>query len=183
MFTCSGTAIATTDSATFTSTDYENVISAVIAAYDAETAGQDQTDWAGCVLRLAGHDLMDYNVDDPSTLGGSDGCLSFSDPANFGLRECLTGSSILTVYDGVCDTVSLADFITWSGEAVAGRTHASYDAVDPWHDDGLLWNFRNITTVGRTTADTCAFVAGRLPNPENSCDDLEAVFVDHVFKN
>merc|ERR1719433_2103416 len=37
------------------------------------------TDFVGCVVRLAGHDLMDYQRDDDENPGGSDGCLDFDD--------------------------------------------------------------------------------------------------------
>eukprot|EP00971_Amphidinium_carterae_P311566 6192475-Amphidinium_carterae.1 len=44
-----------------------------------------QADWAGCVLRVAGHDFMDFGDGE----GGSDGCLDLFDPDNAGLPECL----------------------------------------------------------------------------------------------
>ena len=44
-------------------------------------------DFAGCVLRAAGHDFMDFRND----AGGSDGCLRFDDPDNKGLINCLRG--------------------------------------------------------------------------------------------
>jgi hypothetical protein len=39
---------------------------------------------AGCLLRFAGHDLMDYRVG-AKDIGGSDGCVDFSSGDNAGL--------------------------------------------------------------------------------------------------
>merc|ERR1711920_781354 len=51
--------------------------------------------FAGCVLRAAGHDFMDFR----NGVGGSDGCLRFDDPDNKGLINCLSnieqGSALL----------------------------------------------------------------------------------------
>ena len=44
-------------------------------------------DFAGCTLRAAGHDFMDFR----NGAGGSDGCLRFDDPDNKGLINCLRG--------------------------------------------------------------------------------------------
>jgi len=60
LFTCKAGAVASTDSAAFGAADYERIVTAVIAAYDAAAEGQARTDFAACTLRLAGHDLMDY---------------------------------------------------------------------------------------------------------------------------
>ena len=48
-----------------------------------------QADWAGCVLRLAGHDFMDFDGEK----GGADGCLDFADQDNAGLQACLNQGS------------------------------------------------------------------------------------------
>lgn len=40
---------------------------------------------AGCLLRYAGHDLMDFRKDDENK-GGLDGCLDFSTADNAGLE-------------------------------------------------------------------------------------------------
>lgn len=67
----------------------------------------NQTDYAACLLRLEGHDLMDFRRDFrteskkrniPKLSGGSDGCVNFEDSDNKGLAECLAWSSINTIY-------------------------------------------------------------------------------------
>ena len=47
---------------------------------------------SGCLVRLAGHDFMDFRYD--ATLenlgtGGSDGCVNFGHNENAGLGNCL----------------------------------------------------------------------------------------------
>merc|ERR1719217_994722 len=51
-----------------------------------------QADWAGCVLRMAGHDFMDFQWGQG---GGSDGCIDFNDPDNAGLQPCLTSGQFV----------------------------------------------------------------------------------------
>ena len=64
-----------------------------------------QADWAGCVLRMAGHDFMDY----ADGQGGADACTDMEDPENAGLPACLAagehGASLLQVYQQFCTEV------------------------------------------------------------------------------
>merc|ERR1711972_978061 len=70
-----------------------------------------QADWAGCVVRLIGHDFMDFD----GVGGGSDACLDLADAENNGLSKCLVegehGASLNDVYGKHCTSVSLADFL------------------------------------------------------------------------
>lgn len=55
---------------------------------DALPTDKDRTGYAACLLRFAGHDLMDYRrgkEGDKDSTGGSDGCINFHDPDNMGL--------------------------------------------------------------------------------------------------
>ena len=42
----------------------------------------------GCLLRLSGHDFMDFRSN--AGRGGSDGCINFEDEDNKGLIQCVT---------------------------------------------------------------------------------------------
>jgi hypothetical protein len=44
---------------------------------------------AACIIRLSGHDLMDFRNYSGVAPGGSDGCVNFNDPDNAGLAYCL----------------------------------------------------------------------------------------------
>merc|ERR1719265_2281359 len=113
-----------------------------------------QATWAGCVLRMAGHDFMDY---DPATgTGGSDGCTDMDDPDNAGLAQCLHegkfptwhGASINSVYAKHCQTVSLADFLVLAAEGIMVATRANVLVDDP-EAPGL--EFKHNFKFGRTT--------------------------------
>jgi len=131
-----------------------------------------QSDWAGCVLRMAGHDFMDFV---PNQGGGSDGCVDFDDVDNKGLKPCLVtgefGKSLSTTYLPVCKDVSLADFFVIAAEAVMMETreHAGTGL-------GKLLDFRSRFQYGRTTSMSCPSAKGRLPNPEEGCAATERVF-------
>jgi len=136
-------------------------------------------DFAGCTLRAAGHDFMDFR----SGAGGSDGCLRFDDPDNKGLINCLRGDfnmdgdtdpdafnkTLHDVYKNFCDKVSLADFIVIAGEAVMGFTETSTLV-------NLRQNFKSAFLYGRTTRNTCENAVA-LPNPFHGCAANEVTFL------
>lgn len=75
----------TTDNSTFNNTvDYTAIAEDVIAVYDAKD-DDSKKNMAACILRLAGHDFMDYRYIDGVASGGSDGCVNFNDADNAGL--------------------------------------------------------------------------------------------------
>eukprot|EP00971_Amphidinium_carterae_P228732 4537351-Amphidinium_carterae.1 len=174
---CPGTSVQTTPS--LSCSQYDAIVNTIRSIYlqlDTVCTATNcpQADWAGCVLRVAGHDLMDY----ANGQGGSDGCLDLFDADNAGLPECLHsghhGFSLLDAYQRHCSEISLADFIVLAAEAVItfSREYATGGTVDM----DLRSNFR----YGRTTAATCTFAEGRLPNPEDSCTAVEDTFVHRM---
>ena len=110
-------------------------------------ASTDKTKYAACLLRLEGHDLMDFRRKankkgrikrgGPGT-GGSDGCVNFEDGDNAGLPTCLAWTNIHTIYEKWCDKISMADFMVLAAEAVVGGIAADYDQSNPWKDGTLL---------------------------------------------
>jgi len=135
-----------------------------------------QADLAGCILRMAGHDFMDFDV--KTGKGGSDGCTDMDDDNNAGLAECLYQGefeglvSLSDAYKLFCNRISLADFTV-----LAAQTVMHYLAKGEARDimgDGFRSNFR----YGRTTAsEGCKHSIGVLPKPEDSCDGVEHTFV------
>jgi hypothetical protein len=100
IFTCTNTAIATTDSTVMTVANYKAIVSDVIALYeDVADTVDDNTNprakFAGCIVRTVGHDFMDYRCDSSGTCTlGADGCMAFSDADNTGLPTCLENSGL-----------------------------------------------------------------------------------------
>mmetsp|Transcript_119160 Transcript_119160/g.254182 ORF Transcript_119160/g.254182 Transcript_119160/m.254182 type:complete len:510 (-) Transcript_119160:432-1961(-) len=178
--TCDGTQIKTTPSMTYS--QYDVAVASVQSLYNSLSSTCNatycpQADWAGCVLRIAGHDFMDYKDGE----GGSDGCIDFHDADNAGLAECIHtgehGFSLADAYKDYCTSISLADFFVIAAEAVMNVTRqhvldddATRSAID----------FRSNFKWGRTTALNCEFAEGRLPNPENSCSAVNATFVQSM---
>lgn len=182
IFTCSkANKTLQTNTTTFNPDLYSTVAIEVMALFDASIAQQD---FAGCLVRLAGHDLMDFRMNaDNTTSGGSDGCVLFDDPDNAGLKECIAATNVASVYDNHCDAVSLADFIVIASEAVISRTATNYDSNNTFGNGTLEDKFRMKFKAGRTTTETCADNAGLIPNAENGCTDLESVFINHIFND
>lgn len=138
IFTCpgntSGLGIPTTTSS-FDKALYKLIVAEVITQYEAVSATvSDNTNlrakYAGCLVRTAGHDFMDYRNTNGVLSGGSDGCINFGDGDNTGLADCLEASGLIGVFQNYCTTTSLADFLIIAAEAVMGRTAQKYDASD-----------------------------------------------------
>lgn len=177
--------IDTTPSMTYE--QYDNVTARVQQMYnDLPTTCNatycPQADWAGCVLRIAGHDFMDYEeTTSGEDEGGSDGCIDFHDGDNAGLAECIHtgefGFSLDDAYTEFCYTISLADFFVIAAEAVMDISRKHVTDED---SNRSAMDFRSAFRFGRTTAKSCEFAEGRLPNPENSCTDVEESFVTRM---
>ena len=120
---------------------------------------------------------MDYKDGE----GGADGCVDLTDVDNAGLAACLHegefGVSIDTAYQHFCESVSLADFLVIAAEAVmtASRQHVTAD-----DSSRSAIDFKSAFKFGRTTAKTCEWAHGRLPNPEGSCAAVQESFVDRM---
>mmetsp|Transcript_11814 Transcript_11814/g.27533 ORF Transcript_11814/g.27533 Transcript_11814/m.27533 type:complete len:741 (+) Transcript_11814:74-2296(+) len=163
--------------------------------YDSiETACNDRrcrrADFAGCILRMAGHDFMDYWND---TIGGSDGCIDLYDPDNIGLEDCLheddpefpgfsLARSWLTKTPGhprdpaPCEYMSWADFLVLAGEVVMEKTRKG-GAPKIFHnrDGDRVWRF------GRETRAECTFSeANKMPDPMKGCVENDRVFVKNI---
>lgn len=190
----SGEPVVTTPS--LTRTQYASIAAGVRDMLDALGSiescqgmpGCARADFAGCVLRLAGHDLMDFDpAADAGRRGGSDGCVDFGDADNAGLVSTGPGSgetglcvvespsrgpgaraSLQRAYEPYCETVSVADFLVIAAEAVV-----SASAAEPVP-------FADAFRFGRTTARTCAFARGRMPDAEGSCSAVRGNFVTRL---
>jgi len=165
-----------------TEAEYDGITAKVQALYDSLpltcTATEcPQADWAGCVLRMAGHDFMDYK----DGVGGADGCVDMTDADNAGLAQCLYqgefGVSIADAYADFCTSISLADFLVVAAEAVMGASRKHVTDADSSRSP---IDFKSRFKFGRTTAKSCASAHGRLPNPENSCAAVQETFVESM---
>mmetsp|Transcript_13932 Transcript_13932/g.24383 ORF Transcript_13932/g.24383 Transcript_13932/m.24383 type:complete len:534 (+) Transcript_13932:47-1648(+) len=155
-----------------TGTDYDEVVASVHGLYNnlsttCNTTYCPQSDWAGCVLRLAAHDFMDQ--------AGSDGCLYLNDGDNAGLAECLYKGSydqdLGSAYEKHCSWLSLADFIVIAGEAVMNITRQNLlSEVDSTRQP---LDFRSRFKYGRVTSTTCRNSLGQMPDAERGCNAVE----------
>lgn len=142
---------------------------------DCNSEGCPRGDFAGCLVRLVGHDFMDYNADRSGTgQGGADGCINFEDPDNKGLKGCLLeavaedDTSLEGIWQEFCTEVSLADFFVIVAEALIVNTL-------PKESESWGPELENQFRFGRTTRETCD--NDLLPNPEHSCKAVEDNFV------
>jgi len=136
-------------------------------------------DFAGCLVRLVGHDIMDFNG--AQNTGGADGCIDFVDPDNLGLKGCMLQAvverdsvniSLESMWQDFCTVVSSADFFVIAAEALIEATVPADRRAD-W-GQAFAQKFR----FGRQTQFECH--PEPLPNPAFSCDAVEENFVDRL---
>jgi hypothetical protein len=173
--------MATLQTTGLTRCEYNDIINAVITTYRAipskcSAESCMQAEFAGCILRMAGHDFLDFSAG----AGGSDGCTDLDADNNKGLSDCLYqgqfGLSLDQAYQPFCQTVSLADFFVISAEAIMMATRRNTEGST---EAGSL-NFQDTFKWGRRTAETCPNSGGILPNPEGSCTDVDRVFIQNL---
>lgn len=150
MLTCSSNKVLKTQA--FTKGEYEKLASEIIAH---QKKSADPTKFAACLLRLEGHDLMDYRQKEkrnkkgkmmramPKAYGGADGCVNFHDGDNAGLPTCLAWTGINSIYGEWCDKISLADFMVLAAEAAISSIATTHNDADPFGDGTLLKQFRD----------------------------------------
>jgi len=162
-----------------TTCEYQEALNAVKGAWESLStectpAECQQAAWAGCVLRMAGHDFMDF---EPGSGGGSDGCTNMDAADNAGLSTCLHeglhGVSLQGIYQQFCTKISLADFFVIAAEAVMEAARTLVPGVQPL-------DFARTFKYGRTTAKTCPEAGHSLPDAEGACDEVERVFVQNM---
>lgn len=164
---------------------------------------------AGCIVRMAGHDFMDYL---PTAVkgqtGGADGCVDFTDSDNGGLSDCLAaGENLGAVYSKYCTTVSLADFIVMAAEAVmilrsqcnplyysssvVPPNCTSFDCSDQKYAQSYTVPFCSAGKLdatymakqfryGRVTNTECSWANGRLPKVADGCAANQDVFITRM---
>jgi len=177
---CSGD--QTTKTQHMTLADYDDAVASVQRLYDRLPASCDaarcaRSDWAGCILRLAAHDFMDYSHQE----GGADGCLYLPDGDNAGLSNCLAGSDnvvgLLDAYEDFCTRISLADFLVIGAEAVMNITRQNVLNDAP---SRAKLDFRSRFKYGRVTNPHCNRSIGKMPDAERGCNAVEDTMVTNM---
>jgi hypothetical protein len=131
-----------TTSPTFSDQDYKDIAKILFDQYEYIFREQSvkPARFLGCIVRLAGHDLMGFRRKE--MIGGADGCINLQDPDNMGLPQCVVEFGILDIYNRVCHKIGLADFIVIIAEQIMGRSAEDYNKDDPWNPDTVLGRFK-----------------------------------------
>jgi hypothetical protein len=131
-----------------------------------------QAHFSHCILRMAGHDFLDYKANEG---GGSDGCIDFHDANNVGLEQCLTATPLAQVYGKFCTRVSFADFLVIAAESIL-ELSSKGDVDGEINTNAFQKHFK----FGRKTSTSCRSARGRLPNPAGGCSATETVYGERL---
>ncbi|KAL7512226.1 hypothetical protein ACHAXN_009257, partial [Cyclotella atomus] len=129
---------------------------------------ESRSHFLGGVVRLAAHDFLDYNKDDPTAPFGSDGCIEFDDSHNAGLEDIWCAECDLTrLYQESYSHISKADFWVVAANSVINQTSS-----------GVL-NLKDSFVWGRVDNASCQDSALRLPET-TGCSEVEEVFLTRL---
>lgn len=68
-----------------------------------------------------------------------------------------------------------------AAEVATGSLAVDYNPDDYYQEGTLLARFRDQFRYGRRTVEECPENLGLMPNPENTCYDLQKIFIEHIY--
>jgi hypothetical protein len=135
-----------------------------------------RTHFLGGIVRLAAHDFMDYDRNNPSLKLGPDGCVDFTHSNNQGLGSIWTpGAQLYELYQTKYSWISRADFWVASANAVIKIT--SVNNINTAYNIG--YTLRTNYKWGRLDRATCVGSGTRLAIPSR-CAEVEKVFLTQM---
>mmetsp|Transcript_27325 Transcript_27325/g.39135 ORF Transcript_27325/g.39135 Transcript_27325/m.39135 type:complete len:552 (-) Transcript_27325:996-2651(-) len=150
---------------------YDDIFLDISAASDEQPNNVARSHFLGGIVRLAAHDFMDFDINDPGAPMGADGCIDWEHDANSGLDTiwCHDGTCPLTnIYNEKYSFMSRADYWVAASEAVIKLSSPN---------NGL--DLKSTFKWGRVDADQCPDAALRLP-ADNACGEVENVFLNRL---
>ena len=70
-----------------------------------------------------------------------------------------------------------------AAEVATGSLSVDYNPDEIFQEGTMLARFRDQYKYGRKTLEECPDNLGLMPNPENSCNDLQKIFINHVYNH
>lgn len=151
-----------------TTQSYDDIDTDIASMASSFVDNESRSHFLGGIVRLAAHDFLDYNNNDPSSHYGPDGCIDFSNSANAGLEEIwCDGCDLTQVYLSSYSHISKADFWVAAANAVIRQTS----------NGGL--NLKDSFVWGRIDRSSCPGSATRLPEA-TGCSEVEDVFLNRL---
>eukprot|EP00574_Skeletonema_japonicum_P001168 CAMPEP_0201740636 /NCGR_PEP_ID=MMETSP0593-20130828/46404_1 /ASSEMBLY_ACC=CAM_ASM_000672 /TAXON_ID=267983 /ORGANISM="Skeletonema japonicum, Strain CCMP2506" /LENGTH=600 /DNA_ID=CAMNT_0048234957 /DNA_START=99 /DNA_END=1901 /DNA_ORIENTATION=- len=164
------TAGPTRDGDCLTEDTYDAIFSDIEVTSNGLTNNVERSHFLGGIVRLAAHDFMDFDRNDPNAMG-ADGCIDWDHAANSGLDTiwCDDGTCPLTeIYNEKYSFMSRADYWVAASEAVIKLS-------SPNNELDLKSTFK----WGRVDAEQCPEAALRLPG-DTECGEVENVFLTRL---
>ena len=148
---------------------YDSIDEDIAAIKNYIRSDQERSHFLGGIVRLAAHDYLDFDRNDPSDPMGSDGCFDPNHPSNAGLdtiwcQDC----KLRELYRNRYSHLSRADFWIAAANAVIRQTSIS-NSLDL--RETFMW--------GRKDRSVCRGSGLRLPQ-STGCDEVEDVFLERM---
>lgn len=148
---------------------YDSIDEDIAAIKNNIRSDQERSHFLGGIVRLAAHDFMDYDHNDPSDPMGPDGCYDPNHPSNAGLDTIwCTECKLRELYRDKYPHLSRADFWIAAANAVIRQTSIS-NSLD----------LRETFVWGRKDLSVCRGSGLRLPQ-STGCDEVEDVFLERM---
>jgi len=167
---------STTTKKCFTNQIYQSITNDIQSIHSRISSNADKAHFLGGLVRLAAHDLLDFNQRRRNNLMGSDGCIDWSHEHNGGLDDIWCNNRNACPFKAIYDDkykplgISRADYWIAGANCVIDIT-----SIGNSLGNSLRSNFK----WGRIDNDDCEGSGDRLPD-SSGCDETERVLIQNM---
>lgn len=160
----------------FTNQIYQSITNDIQSIHSRISSNADKAHFLGGIVRLAAHDLLDFNQRRRNNLMGSDGCIDWAHEHNGGLDDIWCNNRnacpFKTIYDDKYKAmgISRADYWIAGANCVIDITSIGNEL-----GNALRTNFK----WGRVDNEECEGSGDRLPG-SSGCDETERVLIQNM---
>ena len=160
----------------FTNQIYQSITNDIQSIHSRISSNADKAHFLGGIVRLAAHDLLDFNQRRRNNPMGSDGCIDWNHAHNGGLDDIWCNNRnacpFKTIYDDKYKDmgISRADYWIAGANCVIDIT-----SIGNSLGNALRTNFK----WGRVDTDDCEGSGDRLPG-SSGCDETERVLIQNM---
>jgi len=160
----------------FTNQIYQSITNDIQSIHSRISSNADKAHFLGGIVRLAAHDLLDFNQRRRNNLMGSDGCIDWSHEHNGGLDDIWCNNPSNCPFKALYDDkykpmgISRADYWVAGANCVIDIT-----SIGNSLGNSLRTNFK----WGRVDNEDCEGSGDRLPD-SSGCDETERVLIQNM---
>ena len=160
----------------FTNQIYQSITNDIQSIHSRISSNADKAHFLGGIVRLAAHDLLDFNQRRKNNLMGSDGCIDWAHSHNGGLDDIWCNNRNACPFKAIYDDKYKAMGISRADYWIAGANCViDLTSIGNTLGNALRTNFK----WGRVDNEDCERSGDRLPD-SSGCDETERVLIQNM---